>query len=291
MKRSANGILSVLFLFIGFAWANAQILEDIDVPYDTRARNKLDVYYKASFTNAPIIVGIHGGGWQSGTKANIPQKGRKELFLNLGYILVSVDYTLSGDAEYTGFPMQPLEIAKAIGYMQDNAAQYGGDPSRIVLTGISAGAHLSSLLAYNNERDYLAEAGLPGRSLNVIGWIGADGPYDFDSISHRTSIPKMLGPELDEPALWSVAEPMNFISADDVPGLILASEDDVVVTLANSVNLADEMAVKGIDYSIITVPGSHTTSWDILGFSKVENAVTSFLQDLYNYSYINYTVP
>lgn len=67
----------------------------------------------------PIVVWIHGGGWQSGDKANRAQSTR---LLCRGYAVASINYRLSGTDE---FPAQIHDVKAAIRFLRANAAAHG----------------------------------------------------------------------------------------------------------------------------------------------------------------------
>ncbi len=130
-------------------------LETSDVSYDSSAPEDplrtLDVYSLPSSAAAvPVVIWVHGGGWFTGDKAN--NMARKvELFNGEGYLLVSLNYRLSPEPKASPapdrvrFPTHPEDVARAVAWVHENAAAYGGDPERIALLGHSAGAHLCRL--------------------------------------------------------------------------------------------------------------------------------------------------
>ena len=101
--------------------------------------NKLDIY-PASAPNAPVLAYVHGGAWRAGSRGAVGSM--PDYFNALGYTFVSIGYTLHPRANVD---RQSAEIGQAIGWIGNNIAQYGGDPSRIALSGHSAGCHLSCL--------------------------------------------------------------------------------------------------------------------------------------------------
>lgn len=133
----------------GAAVAIADLPPDIrvvrDVAYGSDARQKFDVYAPKAAKNAPIIVMVHGGGWAFGNKSMsrvVTNKVRH--WLPEGYIFVSIDYRLLPSTPVAG---QAQDIAMALASVQRRAAEWGGDASRLVMMGHSAGAHLVALLA------------------------------------------------------------------------------------------------------------------------------------------------
>ncbi len=119
-----------------------------DLAYGADEQQKLDVYLPAQASQAPIMVMVHGGAWFIGDKAHSGVVKNKIAYWvkQQGYILVSVNYRLVPAAN----PLeQAHDVARALAYTQRHAPEWGGDPSRIVLIGHSAGAHLVALLGAN----------------------------------------------------------------------------------------------------------------------------------------------
>ena len=123
--------------------AGAQV--EKDVAYGSAPEQRMDVYRPANAQNAPVIFMVHGGGWRRGDKEAAGVVNNKvEHWLTRGYIVVSVGYRLVPQVTPMG---EAQDIAQALAFAQGKARSWGGDPSRFVLMGHSAGAHLVSLLS------------------------------------------------------------------------------------------------------------------------------------------------
>lgn len=115
----------------------------------------LDIYGAKPGESRPILIMVHGGGWQSGDKANRAIVHPKaEATLASGAIFISVNYRLSPEIKH---PAHVEDLAAAIAWVHDKAPRFGGDASRIALIGHSAGAHLVALVA--TEPRFLAAHG------------------------------------------------------------------------------------------------------------------------------------
>lgn len=131
---------------------------------------KYDVYTPKGAKGLPVIVIIHGGGWRANTE-DIMRGMARELTRSGRYVVCSIDYRwvqkLDGDSE--GNTMADLigDVYGAIAHIMEHAAEYGGDPTRIALTGDSAGGHLSA-----------AAANMPDR-IGAGGFGKAPGVFEF----------------------------------------------------------------------------------------------------------------
>ena len=151
----------------------------------------LDIYFDAGkLSPKPVIVWIHGGGWCIGDKAN-QMANKKQLFASLGYILVSVNYRLSpfpyqiNNPNRIKFPVHNIDIADAIKWISENISTYGGDPTKIILLGHSAGAHLVALTGTN--RSFLQQANVPVQNIKGIACIDTK-MYDvYDVIQNQNN--------------------------------------------------------------------------------------------------------
>jgi acetyl esterase/lipase len=125
-----------------------------DLVYGKHEAQKLDIYAPLKAQKAPVMVYVHGGGWQRGDKRMIVQ--RVTCFTDRGWIQVSVNYRLGDDGKH---PVNVQDVAAAVAWVHREIAKYGGDADKIFLMGHSAGCHLVSLLATDERR--LKAVGLP----------------------------------------------------------------------------------------------------------------------------------
>jgi arylformamidase len=121
-----------------------------DVPYagTTELRQTLNVYAPSTRPTrpAPVIFWIHGGGWRGGEKTTVHLKPK--FFTDLGYVFVSTNHRY-----VTAVPMNEIfaDVAKSLRWTHDYAAEFGGDPNRIVIMGHSSGAQLAAYLSIDER--------------------------------------------------------------------------------------------------------------------------------------------
>ena len=127
-----------------------------DVPYGADPAQRMDVYVPTSPTGAgatslvasavrsPVIFMVHGGGWRYGDKAmgRVVQE-KVSRWVPKGFILISINYRILPD---TPVAVQERDVQAALMAAQQRAGTWGGDPSRFILMGHTAGAHLVALL-------------------------------------------------------------------------------------------------------------------------------------------------
>jgi len=125
-----------------------------------------------------------------------------------------------------------------------NAAQFGGDPHRIVLMGHSAGAHMAAMLAIDHR--YLQRAGVDTH--NIIGLIGLSGPYE---LAPNTATLHAIFAAPYTPRDWQV---LPYVTADDPPTLLIHGGSDELVWVSNSVHLAQALGQRKVPVELRVYP-------------------------------------
>jgi len=204
-----------------------------DIAYADGPRGTLDVYApRPAATPAAVVVFFYGGGWVSGSKAMYRFVGAA--LAARGVVAVIPDYRLYPEVR---FPAFMEDAAKAVAWTHANASRFGGDPRRLFLMGHSAGAHIATLLTL--DAGYLQSVHLSSRR-DVCGVIGLAGPYDFLPLHDRT-LEAIFGPETER----SRSQPINYVSAQPPPMLLLTGRNDYTVDPGNTLRLAARLRAAG----------------------------------------------
>ena len=149
---------------------------------------KLDLYLppKTSTAPKPLIVWIHGGGFEMGNpQADWTYGDWTKVLARLaarGYVVAGVSYRLSGEAR---FPAQIDDVDDAVRFLRLHASQWGVDTSRVYAWGLSAGGTLAELLGTKS-----ATSDPTVRVQGVISWFGAS---DLSPLADSPPITKFLG--------------------------------------------------------------------------------------------------
>lgn len=139
--------------------------------YGSDSLQKLD-FWHATGKAAPLVVFVHGGGWKGWDKRNATGAQNVDHLVGEGYAFASINYRLVPNATVE---QQAADVAAAVAWLRGNAGRLGIDPSRIVLMGHSAGAHLVALVG--TDPRYMASVKLSLR--DIRGVIALDGAaYD-----------------------------------------------------------------------------------------------------------------
>jgi acetyl esterase len=139
---------------IGASFIEKSAVDHITVTHDVvfakpgRKPLKYDVYTPNGARNLPVIVIVHGGGWVANDE-DIMRGLARELTRGGRFVVASLDYrwggTAEGDPEPTTMANLIEDVFGGIAHIVEHAAQYGGDPTRVGITGDSAGGHLSAV--------------------------------------------------------------------------------------------------------------------------------------------------
>src|SRR5262245_3037543 len=177
----------------------------------------------------PVLVWIHGGAWQSGSRDG--GIGKLAPYAARGYFCASVEYRLSGEAV---FPAQIEDCKCALRYLRAKADGYKIDPNRIGVWGSSAGGHLVALLgtsAYVKELE--GKGGCAQLSSRVHAGCHLGGPTDLiENVGNsqkaaQGAVGKLLGgAPLEKEALAKLASPITHITKDAPPFLIVHGDMD-----------------------------------------------------------------
>ncbi|PWB56267.1 MAG: alpha/beta hydrolase [Anaerolineales bacterium] len=217
---------------------------------------KLDIYLPDEGDGPfPIIMHIHGGGFEMGDKRDMPVAAYLR-GLTQGYAVASVNYRLSGEAI---FPAGLQDLKAAIRWLRANQSKYLLDGSRIAACGGSAGGNYAAMLcltAKNTELEDLS-LGNPTFSCDVQAAVDMFGPTDFLKMDQQLTESKLgvpdhsqanspeskyLGAKITEiPSQVRLANPMTYIHKDMPPILIQHGREDHLVPVQQSVIFVEKL--------------------------------------------------
>jgi len=204
-------------------------------------RGRLDIYRPkdVDLDRAPVLLQIHGGGWTIGSKE---QQGLilMNRMAQQGWVCVASNYRL---APKHRFPAQIHDVKRALAWIREHVAEYGGDPDYVVITGGSAGGHLSALAALT-PNDPTLQPGFEEVDTRVAACVPFYGVYDLaGSTGDKAAIElrdKFLGPWVfaKDPAVdlqpFIDASPISRITADAPDFFVLHGRNDSLVRVSQA---------------------------------------------------------
>lgn len=188
-----------------------------DRAYGSDPKQRLDVYAPTDAKNVPVVIFVHGGEWTKGDKSEVSYKPK--FFNEHGIVFVSTNYRLSPPAKH---PDHVSDVASAVRWVRDRAAEFGGAADKIVLMGHSAGCHLVTLATLDPR--YLATVKLrPTDVCGVVAWSG--GMYDLaDRVKGEGLYPKYIRQTFgDTEAAWRDASPAAHVGDAPMPAFLFVS--------------------------------------------------------------------
>jgi acetyl esterase/lipase len=205
------------------------LLAQSDMAYGPDPRQKLDLYMpRESALPLPIVLFVHGGSWQEGNKNGYGFVGRA--LAAKGFMTLVMNYRLHPKDRYPAFVD---DVALALRWAADNGKSLGGNPQKLFALGHSAGAY-DIAMAVLDER-YAATRP------KLAGVVTMAGPFDFLPLDAKATI-KVFGAVPDLPS----TQPINHVTANAPPFLILHGTGDTTVFPRNAVALDKALREKGV---------------------------------------------
>ncbi|NQX87274.1 MAG: alpha/beta hydrolase [Halioglobus sp.] len=250
-------------------------------------RNLLDIYHPRERREGgfPVLLQVHGGAWIIGEKE---QQGKPLMYhmAERGWLCVAINYRLS---PRSAFPAHIIDVKKAIAWIRQHIAEYGGNPDFVAITGGSAGGHLSSLAALTpNCKDW--QPGFESVDTTLQAAIPFYGVYDFldrHDVRPEMSMGDLLGGRViqrsfdEAPELWEAGSPLSHVSAAAPPMFVIQGTHDSLVWVEEArifVNALRAVASQPVAYA--ELPGAQH-AFEIFHSVRTDhtvNAVADFLE-------------
>lgn len=244
-----------------------------DVPYGKDPAQRMDIYLPAGRTidSTKAVILIHGGGWNSGNKSDFItyiDSFRKRM---PEYAIFNLNYRLVNGSNL--FPTQEEDIKSALNFIVDQSGTYHVNRNKLVLLGASAGAHLALLQAYKYNEP------------RIVGVIDFFGPTDLVAMYNHPWHPLVpyalqmvtgTDPSAD-PELYRQSSPINFITKQSAPTLILHGSNDPVVDVSQSRQLKEALDKAEVVNELVIYPGQRH-GWHGKTLSNSFDRIEDFLR-------------
>lgn len=256
------------FLLLIFLDQSACFAADVRAPRTVRYTNdgdranqtSLDVYAPSSGKDLPVMIWIHGGGWQFGDKARVLDK--PQTFHEKGFVFISINYRLQPGVTYKD---QGTDVARAVHWVHDHAKEFGGSPDKIFLMGHSAGAHLAALVATDHR--YLEAEGLKLSAIKGVILLDGAG-YDIPRQIAIAPLPRMkdlyLTAFTEDVEKQKDASPITHVAKEkQIPPFLILYVAKRLDGMQQSRSLAKALDAAGVEVQVL--PAENKTHATISG--------------------------
>ena len=239
---------------------------------------KLDVWYQHGVTTpTPTLVYFHGGGWIFGTKDGsvlhfLP-------FLEKGWTVVNVEYRMASNSLA---PAAVEDTRFALRWVYRNAKQWHFDTNKIVLTGHSAGGHLSLITGMLPDGTGLDNRCYGDEKLKVaaiINWYGIADVNDLIKGNNLKNYAAMwVGSQPNAEDIARRVSPLTYVSSDSPPILSIHGDKDDVVPYSQSTRLHEALDKEKVPNQLLTVKDGGHGLFPQADFVRSYEAIWTFLR-------------
>lgn len=268
-------------LFRHIDLGDARVLRNVPFAAPGGVPLRADVYRPSREGTYPIVVQVYGGAWQRGAPSDFSNFA--SWLASSGYVVIAVDYR---HAPAWRWPTQIEDVGTALQWVAAHGPDYGGDTSRVVLIGRSAGAHLATMAAWAT------------RPIRVRGVISYYGPVDLvesfkhpptpDPLDIRSVEQSLIGKPLDAaPDRYADASTITHVRAGTgslPPTLLIYGGRDHIVEAKYGTTIVNALRARGTQVGYIELP------WADHAFDEVFNGPSSQIALYYTERFIAWAV-
>jgi len=239
---------------------------------------KLDVYYRRGATTPqPTLVFMHGGFWVAGSKdtmlpALLP-------WMEMGWNVVNVEYRL-GPVSLAPAALEDCLCALKWVAAAPQVQMYHIDTNRLVVSGESAGGHLSLSLGIIPDSAGLASdcSGPTPKVAAVVNWFGITDVADvIDGPNRQAAAARWFGEMPNKMEVAKRVSPLTYVRGGLPPILTVHGDADTTVPYAEAVRLHQELAKLGVPNQLLTIPGGRHGNFSADERTKIYLTIREFL--------------
>ncbi len=270
MEAFFQRIIAFFLSVIAFLTGLFGINKPVQYAYGANARQRVNLMLpqKAENTTVGLILFIHGGAWISGDMSSYNDALKSAA--KLGYAAAALNYRYISDDIHCAELLDDIDAALAT--VKETAAKKNITINKVLLTGASAGAHLSLLYAYSRAKTApITPAAVVSNcgptQLSDPAFITGNAMGGTDAMLDLAG--KLVGVKLTQEeyrtktgnySAWLAAadqaSPVSYVNADTVPTVIAHGEKDAIVPYANAVLLDAKLTEAGVRHDFVSFPNS-----------------------------------
>jgi acetyl esterase/lipase len=249
----------------------------------------LDVYVRAkrlgeppwveySDTRKPTLLFLHGGGWTSGDKIS------RSLFL-MPYVekhwcVVTANYR---HLDQAGLVEICRDARSALRWIYDNAAKYKFDTTKIVVSGESAGGHLSLMTGLSNDEPLFDQGSTGGHTLEVaaiVNWFGVADLVKASAGWDENYLSQVVPNPTHRDSILSVTSPIQYISAASPPVMTIHGDQDTAAPYAQGVLLHEKLNAVSVKNYFLTIRGKKHGNFNATEMTMIQKDIWKFLKEI-----------
>ncbi|HRH41610.1 MAG TPA: alpha/beta hydrolase [Pyrinomonadaceae bacterium] len=245
---------------------------------------KLDVWYPRDNPNpTPTLIYIHGGGWIFGSKEGAVYQILP--YLEKGWRVVNVEYRMASNSLA---PAAVEDTRCALRWVYRNAKTYNFDTTKIVLTGHSAGGHLSLITGMLpdgtplDNRCYAAEkyGDVPIKVAAIVNWYGITDVNDLIQGENLKNYAVMwMGSMLNAPEIAKSVSPLTYVREGLPPIFTVHGDKDEVVPYTHATRLKEALDKAKVKNQLFTVKGGGHGMFEQKDYAAAFAEIWKFLKD------------
>lgn len=236
---------------------------------------RLDIYYpKDTSELRPLVINIHGGGWNHGVKES--QRGFGSFFKR-DFVVANVEYRLESQAKA---PAAIEDVRCALIYLLNRKGYFGINPNTVVMMGGSAGGHLALMAGLlQDDRRFDADCSYPDE-IKIAAIIDKYGVTDLEPVREWGSARKWLGEQVDDLEFVRSVSPINYVNPVSPAVFISHGNADPIVPYSQSVQLFEKLQNANVRSEFITVEKGLHGKFSKEEKKRISQALWVFLEDL-----------
>ena len=263
--------------FAAYAGTGYRVAPNITYMTASGMELKLDVYRPAQAAGPlPTAIFFHGGGYRVGSKKEASALSVLP-YVQMGWNAVNVEYRPSGVALA---PAAVEDARCALRWVVQNAKEYNVDADRIIVTGQSAGAHLSLMTGMVPESagfDRNCPGTEPLKVAAIVSWYGV---FDYTTLVDdpaRTYAITWIGGQPNRKEIAARVSPMTYVRAGLPPTIAIHGDADPTVPYEQEVREIDALKKAGVAAELVTIPGGKHGNFERDQVLRAWTAIEAFL--------------
>jgi acetyl esterase/lipase len=244
----------------------------LDVSYGSHAQQKMDVYLPAdrNTIDTKVMILIHGGAWNSGDKSDFNAYVDSLKKREPSYAIFNINYRLANSPDI--FPAQEQDVKAAVEFIFNKRSEYVVS-DKFVLLGASAGAHLALLQGYKYST--------PVKPKAIVDFFGPTDLVEMYNNPPSQLVPILLNAVIGATPttnsnLYIQSSPINFVTAQSPPTIVLHGAVDIIVPASQSASLNVKLTISRVTHEYIVYP-AEGHGWFGANLTDSFNKIQAFL--------------